>query len=161
VGRQVLSVLNCVEVHGHYYLVDDMRVKCEEMGFERLLGLLGIVLFPVGIPLLFLVRTLHVCSALITWRWALPPLPASALAHGLVLFHVERVRVRTEAYLMVAIALTITALPAPDGWCVCVALARPYSTSCGATRCTMWRRTRKRDRWWTDASWRWRCTSQR
>jgi hypothetical protein len=56
VSNQVLSGFNCVEVHGTYFLADDMRMDCSQMPLERAMALLGILLFPVGIPLLFLVR---------------------------------------------------------------------------------------------------------
>jgi hypothetical protein len=56
ISRQVLNVYNCVEVHGEYYLVADMRRKCQSRNhlMEMVLGAVGVLLCashrPVVLP---------------------------------------------------------------------------------------------------------------
>ena len=53
---QILDTFNCVDIHGKKWLVADMRLACDsaEHGGYRALASVGILVFPVGVPLAFL-----------------------------------------------------------------------------------------------------------
>ena len=55
-SAKMLSVLNCKVVHGQPYLVSDIRIACYDATHNKymIMGLLGIFLYAVGIPLAFL-----------------------------------------------------------------------------------------------------------
>ena len=55
-SAKMLSVLNCKVVHGQAYLVSDIRIACYDAAHNKymIMGLLGIFLYAVGIPLAFL-----------------------------------------------------------------------------------------------------------
>jgi len=55
-SAKMLSVLNCKELHGSWYLQDDLSIACytPTHTFYQLLGVVGVLLFPIGIPLAFL-----------------------------------------------------------------------------------------------------------
>lgn len=58
---QVLRVFNCTNIHGTEYLVADLRYKCYDGShyFEIFLASVGVLLYPLGIPLVFLYLLLH------------------------------------------------------------------------------------------------------
>ena len=58
---QVLSVFNCTEIHNKRYLVVDMRLDCDSLEHQGFLGVasLGVLIFPFGIPALFIALLLH------------------------------------------------------------------------------------------------------
>jgi hypothetical protein len=49
ISTKMLSVLNCTQIHGVWYLQDDLRIECEtpEHRFYQAIGALGILLYPV------------------------------------------------------------------------------------------------------------------
>jgi hypothetical protein len=56
VSSRVLALFHCTEVEGVRYLTADTSLLCSDARYDSYLplGLAGVVLFPVGIPLLFL-----------------------------------------------------------------------------------------------------------
>jgi hypothetical protein len=49
ISTKMLSVLNCTQIHGVWYLQDDLRIECEtpEHRLYQAVGALGILLYPV------------------------------------------------------------------------------------------------------------------
>ena len=56
----MLAVFSCREVHGTWYLEADLDIKCytPEHATYQSLASLGVLLYPIGIPLSFLVLML-------------------------------------------------------------------------------------------------------
>ena len=55
-SAKMLSVLNCKKIHGEHYLMDDLSIECytPTHSWYQSLAVVGVVLYPVGIPLAFL-----------------------------------------------------------------------------------------------------------
>ena len=57
----MLQVFNCREIHGTWYLGADLDIECytEKHATYQSLAALGVLLYPIGIPLSFLILMLR------------------------------------------------------------------------------------------------------
>lgn len=71
-SAKMLQVFNCREIHGGWYLVADMDIECYTPVHDTYTSLasLGVLLYPIGIPVSFLFLMLrcapgpHACDSL-------------------------------------------------------------------------------------------------
>ena len=51
----MLRVFNCMEIHGEWYIKHDVSIPCYDARHNsyQLLAALGVLLYPIGIPVLF------------------------------------------------------------------------------------------------------------
>ena len=54
-SASMLRVFNCIEIHGEYFVKHDVSIPCYDATHSgyQMLASLGVLLYPIGIPLLF------------------------------------------------------------------------------------------------------------
>jgi hypothetical protein len=60
----MLRVFNCMEIHGEWYIKQDVSIPCygsTHNGYQ-VLAAIGVLLYPIGIPVLFYGLHIRYCS---------------------------------------------------------------------------------------------------